>query len=200
MKPKRERKSSNASGRAIRVRRPWCSWRGMAHSPGARRRTRPCTTPSSSKSLPKLLPSRGPSIRARVVCQSTSCASISSANTGRAPTTGSSQVADTRFETTANREDGATMGRALQVLGLSGIFVMGFAPTQGFAQDRTDDDNANNTQADTHHNTEEPKEAEHPVPVIEPNAETKTPPVGAVAPAPAANLPAAKPKRGDLSG
>jgi Alpha-L-arabinofuranosidase B, catalytic len=92
------------------------------------------------------------------------------------------------------------MGRALQVLGLSGIFVMGFAPTQGFAQDRTDDDNANNTQADTHHNTEEPKEAEHPVPVIEPSAETKTPPVGAVAPAPAPELPAAKPKRGDLSG
>src|SRR5450755_4201225 len=94
--------------------------------------------------------------------------------------------------------DFGIMGRALRVLG--GLLVVGFAPTHAFAQDRTDDDNANNTQADTHHNTEEPKEAEHPVPVIEPNAETKTPPVGAVAPAPAANLPAAKPKRGDLSG
>lgn len=95
------------------------------------------------------------------------------------------------------------MGRALQVLGLSGIFVMGFAPTHAFAQhaadDRADDDNANNTQADPHHNTEEPKEAEHPVPVIEPSAETKTPPVGAVAPAPPVVLPAARPKRGDLS-
>jgi maltoporin len=91
------------------------------------------------------------------------------------------------------------MGRALQIMGLSGLFLMGVASTHAFAQDRTDDDNANDTQADPHHNTSQPKESEHPVPVIEPSAETKTPPVGAVAPAPEAVLPAAKPKRGDLS-
>ena len=91
------------------------------------------------------------------------------------------------------------MGRALQVLGLSGFFVMGFASTPAFAQDRTDNDNANDTEADPHHNTSQPKDSEHPAPVIEPSAETKTPPVGAVAPAPPESLPAAKPNRGDLS-
>ena len=91
------------------------------------------------------------------------------------------------------------MGRALQVLGLSGFFVMGFASTPAFAQDRTDNDNANDTEADPHHNTSQPKDSEHPAPVIEPSAETKTPPVGAVAPAPPDSLPAAKPNRGDLS-
>ena len=91
------------------------------------------------------------------------------------------------------------MGRALQVLGLSGLFVMGFAPTRAFAQDLTDDDNAHNTQADTHHNTAEPKEAEQPAPVIEPSASTAKPAAASMSPPSATIPPVAKPKVGDLS-
>jgi maltoporin len=76
--------------------------------------------------------------------------------------------------------------------------LTGFA-THAFAQDETDDDNAKNTQADTHHNTEEPKEAEEPAPVHQPTAETKTPPPGPVVSAQPTALPTAKPKVGDLS-
>ena len=84
---------------------------------------------------------------------------------------------------------------------MSGLFVMGVMSTRALAQDadKDDDTNANDTQADTHHNTEEPKSAEHPAPVLEPSAETKTPPTGAIAPTPPPTLPKARPKVGDLS-
>src|SRR4029077_3337173 len=67
------------------------------------------------------------------------------------------------------------------------------------AQDEDQDTNAHDTQADTHHNTEEPKSAEQPAPVLAPSAETKTPPTGAIAPTPPPVLPKSRPKVGDLT-
>ena len=95
------------------------------------------------------------------------------------------------------------MGRALQVLGLSGLFVMGVGSTHAFAQQATEapseEDVAHDTQADSHHNTEQPKQGEQPVPVIEPNAATGTPKAAAIAPPSATIPPPARPKVGDLS-
>src|SRR5689334_19622156 len=93
------------------------------------------------------------------------------------------------------------MGRALRALGLSGLIVLGLVEARAFAQDadKDDDTNANDTQADTHHNTEEPKSAEHPAPVHEPSSETTTPPTGAIAPTPPPVLPKTRPKVGDLT-
>ena len=47
------RGSSTASARVIHCRRRWCWWRVMDRSPGARQRTRPCTTPLFSRSWPR---------------------------------------------------------------------------------------------------------------------------------------------------
>jgi maltoporin len=89
------------------------------------------------------------------------------------------------------------MRRVLQVLGLSGFFVAGLVSTHAFAQEPPDDDK--DTEADVHHNTEEPKEAEGPAAVL-PAAPTATPAAPAVAPADVAAAPAVpKPKFGDLS-
>ena len=61
-----------------------------------------------------------------------------------------SRFANTNLNGWRTREDGSTMGRALQVMGLSGLFVMGVAVDARLRpEDRTDDDNANDTQADT---------------------------------------------------
>jgi len=75
------------------------------------------------------------------------------------------------------------MQRAVLLLGLSGLFATGFPSTHAFAQESTD--------ADAQHNTEEPKAAEQPAPVL-------TPAPAVVAPAPAA-VPPPAPKFGDLS-
>ncbi len=61
------------------------------------------------------------------------------------------------------------------------------------------DDAAQDTQADPHHNTDEPKEAEHPAPIIQPSAESQARPTEAIAPAPPTTLPVTRPKVGDLS-
>jgi maltoporin len=95
--------------------------------------------------------------------------------------------------------DLGTMGRALRVLALSGLFVIVVGSTPAFAAEPTEDDATHDTQADTHHNTEEPKEGEQPVPVIEPGAATGTPAAEAIAPPSATIPPPAKPKVGDLS-
>ena len=88
------------------------------------------------------------------------------------------------------------MRRALQVLGLSGFLLTGFVSTHAFAEEPTD---APDTDADSHHNTEEPKQAEQPAPVLEPGAATGTPTAAPLAPPPAAVPPVAKPKFGDVS-
>ncbi len=92
------------------------------------------------------------------------------------------------------------MGRVFQVLGLSGLLLTSFLSRQAFAaEDAEGDSSAHDTKADTHHNTEEPKAAEQPAPLIEPNATTMTAPAAAVAP-PSVEVPLpAKPKFGDLS-
>ena len=82
---------------------------------------------------------------------------------------------------------------------LSALFVAGLASRRASAQDSSDDDRTHETDADTHHNTEEPKSAEQPAPVIESGASTATAPAGAVAPPSATVPPAAKPKFGDIS-
>ncbi len=91
------------------------------------------------------------------------------------------------------------MGRALRVLRLSGLFAIGLASTDAFAGQPGDDDSTHDTQADAQHNTEEPKEAEQPAPILEPSASTATAPAAAVAAPPATVPPVAKPKVGDLS-
>ncbi len=90
------------------------------------------------------------------------------------------------------------MGRALQIWGLSGLFIVGVA-SRAFAVEPTEDDSTHDTQVDSHHNTEQPKLGEQPVPVIEPGAATGTPVAAAIAPPSATIPPAAKPKVGDLS-
>jgi maltoporin len=86
------------------------------------------------------------------------------------------------------------MRRAFQVLGLSGLLVTGLASTQAFGKDLDE-----GTEADTHHNTEEPKEAEQPAPVIEPSAATGTTTDTAMAPASAPVPFIARPKFGDVT-
>src|SRR3954466_15259108 len=76
------------------------------------------------------------------------------------------------------------MRRVLQSLGLSGLLIVGVLATDALA--------AEPTGADANHNTEEPKEAEKPAPVL-------TPAEPAVAPAGAVVAPAPKPKFGDLT-
>ena len=58
------------------------------------------------------------------------------------------------------------MRRVLPFLGLSGMLAWGVLSPDAFAQD--------STEADTEHNTEQPKEAEQPAPVL-----TPAPPVAA---------------------
>ncbi len=84
-------------------------------------------------------------------------------------------------------------------MGLSTVLATSFGATRAVAEEPGAEDNAHDTQADTHHNTEEPKEAEQPSPVIEPSAATGTPKATAVAPPPAALPPPARPKLGDIS-
>ena len=91
------------------------------------------------------------------------------------------------------------MGRALQLWGLSGLFVITVASTRAFAAEPAEDDAAHDSQTDTRHNTEEPKQGEQPVPVIEPGAAIGTPVEAAIAPPSATIPPPAKPKVGDLS-
>ena len=86
------------------------------------------------------------------------------------------------------------MQRALQVLGLSGLFVVGFASRQARGQEPTEAEPPANTDADSAHNTEEPKEAEKPAPVFAPSA--TTPPPAAVPPA---APPPKAPKFGDMT-
>ena len=85
------------------------------------------------------------------------------------------------------------MRRAPEWLGLCGLLLTGFVSTSAFAGEPEDAD------ADTHHNTDEPKEAEQPAPVIEPSAATRPPAEAAIAPAPEPAPPVAKPKFGDIS-
>ena len=82
------------------------------------------------------------------------------------------------------------MRRVHRSLGLSGVLVTGLLSTHAFAGEPGDTDA---------HNTEEPKGAEQPVPVIEPTAATGTPSAAAIAPASATIAPPAGPKFGDLS-
>ncbi|HZL16763.1 MAG TPA: carbohydrate porin [Polyangia bacterium] len=78
--------------------------------------------------------------------------------------------------------------------------MTGLASSWAFAQEPADTGDAQRgLQADTHHNTDEPKEAEQPAPVIEPAAATEAPSPVAISPASVAIPPAAKPKFGDLS-
>jgi hypothetical protein len=89
------------------------------------------------------------------------------------------------------------MRRTLQVLGLSGLLVAGFASARAFAEEPGDD--AHDTDTDAHHNTQEPKGAEQPAPVLQPGAATGTPTEAAISPPSATVPPPAKPKFGDLS-
>jgi maltoporin len=78
--------------------------------------------------------------------------------------------------------------------------MTGLASPSAFAQEAADTGDAQRgTQADTHHNTDEPKEAEQPAPVIEPAAATGAPLPVAIAPASVASPPVARPKFGDIS-
>jgi maltoporin len=74
------------------------------------------------------------------------------------------------------------MRRVTQVLGLSGLLVTGLASTDAFA--------AEPSEADPRKNTEQPKQAEQPTPVLTPVPQ---------AVAPAAAPPVARPKFGDVS-
>jgi maltoporin len=76
---------------------------------------------------------------------------------------------------------------------------MGLAPARALAQEPGDPGTAQGTEADTHHNTEEPKQAEQPSPVVEPSAATGPAAAQAIAPAPATVPPPARPKVGDIS-
>ena len=92
------------------------------------------------------------------------------------------------------------MRPARQLVGISISLVTGLASSWAFAQEPADTGDAQRgLQADTHHNTDEPKEAEQPAPVIEPAAATEPPSPVAISPASVAIPPAAKPKFGDLS-
>ena len=87
------------------------------------------------------------------------------------------------------------MRRAFQILGLSGLVVTGLASPRAFGKDLDE-----GTQADPHHNTEEPKEAEQPAPVIEPSGATGTPAETTLAPPPSAVIPpSVAPKFGDMT-
>src|SRR5450432_190587 len=86
------------------------------------------------------------------------------------------------------------MRRVHQLLGLSGLFVMGLVSTHAVAQEPTDDD----VDPDARHKTEEPKEAEPGPPAALPAAPDAAPAAAALPPA-AAETPAAKPKFGDIS-
>jgi len=82
------------------------------------------------------------------------------------------------------------MRRALRSLGLSALLVTGVLSTHARAEERTEP-----TDADARHNTEEPKQAEQPAPVLTP-AEPAVAPAAAVAPG---VPPVVRPKVGDLS-
>ncbi|HVV52855.1 MAG TPA: carbohydrate porin [Polyangia bacterium] len=90
------------------------------------------------------------------------------------------------------------MERALRTLGLSALLLVA-ASSRAAAQEPRGGDGTHDTEADTHHNTEEPKAAEQPAPVLEPSASTATAPPAALAAPPAAVPPAAGPKLGDVS-
>jgi maltoporin len=93
------------------------------------------------------------------------------------------------------------LGRTVQICGFSGLLAIGFLPARAFAEEPAETTGAHDTAADSRHNTEEPKEAEKPAPVIEPTGVAAEPPAPAVPVAPAAPSvpPVVKPKFGDLS-
>jgi maltoporin len=91
------------------------------------------------------------------------------------------------------------MRRALQGLGLAGLLAIGFASTRAMAAEPTESDVQQGTEADTSHNTTQPKQAEQPAPVIEPSAATRSPDAQAIAPASATLEPPAKPKVGNIT-
>ena len=77
--------------------------------------------------------------------------------------------------------------------------MTGFAPLHAVAEESTDPSALEGTGADTHHNTEEPKQAEQPAPIVEPSAASGLPSAQAIAPASVTIPPPARPKVGDLS-
>jgi maltoporin len=83
------------------------------------------------------------------------------------------------------------------VVGLSGLLVTSVA-ARAVAQD-VGEDVAPDTQTDPRHNTEQPKEAEHPAPIHEATGQSEPTAVQPVAPPPPTTLPVARPKVGDLS-
>jgi maltoporin len=73
--------------------------------------------------------------------------------------------------------------------------MMAFAPGRAVAEAPA----AEGADADTHHNTEEPKQAEQPAPIVEPSAASGPPAAQAIAPASATIPPPARPKVGNIS-
>jgi maltoporin len=85
--------------------------------------------------------------------------------------------------------------RQVYSMGLLAILLAGFSSTRAFAQQPNDDDE----ESDTLHNTEQPKEAEQPAPVLPAEKPSEAPPK-AVEPAAPVEAPVnAKPKFGDTS-